>query len=178
MPGRIAVVDEQDRFVRWEERPTIHEQRLVHRSVNVLVFDGAGRLLLQRRHRSKQTFPGCWDLSCSGHVEESDYPGHPDEHLERVYAEVAARELQEELGIRAPLEPLAHFPPEPGVHYEQMALFLARSDGPYVLQATEVEEVRPVTPAALRAMLDGGHEPVTASLRHVAGWLRRSGLWS
>lgn len=59
---RIAVVDDANRFVRWEDRGTIHEQRLVHRSVHVMIFDGQGNLLVQRRHASKQTY----------HVEESD----------------------------------------------------------------------------------------------------------
>jgi isopentenyldiphosphate isomerase len=90
MPGRIAVVDTANRFVRWEDRRTIHEQRLVHRSIHVLLYDSAGRLLVQRRHASKQTHPRCWDVSCAGHVEESDYTGGPDDDLDAVYAAVAA----------------------------------------------------------------------------------------
>ena len=40
---RHPAQDEANRFIRWEERRTIHEQRLPHRSVHVLLFDGAGR---------------------------------------------------------------------------------------------------------------------------------------
>lgn len=167
MPGRIAVIDAANRFVRWEDRRIIHEQRLIHRSVYILVFDAAGRLLLQRRHAGKQTNPRCWDVSVAGHVEESDYPAGPDDRLDEVYAAVAARELAEELGVTAALEALEHLGPEPGVHYEQIRLFRARSDGPFTPQPDEVEEIRLATRAELAALLASG-EPVTPALRWLA----------
>ena len=162
MSIRIAVVDAANRFVRWEDRRTIHEQRLVHRSVHVLVFDTVGRALVQRRHATKQTYAGYWDTSCAGHVEDGDYHAGPDDDLDAVYARVAARELMEELGIAAPLRLLARLPPEPDVHYEQVHLFACTSDGPFTLQADEVEEVRFVRTDELP-------EPATPMLR----WLVR-----
>ncbi len=170
MAGRIAVVDEHNRFVRWEARRVIHEQRLVHRSVHVLLWDSQGRLLVQRRHRDKQTYPRYWDVSCAGHVEESDYVRGPDDDLDAVDAAVAARELEEELGVRAPLRRIATFGPEPGVHYEQIHLFEARSDGPFTLQADEVEEHRLLTRAEADALL-ASDEPVTHALRSFLGKL-------
>ncbi|MGE0710417.1 MAG: NUDIX domain-containing protein [Planctomycetota bacterium] len=177
MAGRIAVVDAENRFVRWEDRRTVHVERLVHRSIHVLIFDAEGRLLLQRRHRDKQTYPRYWDLSCAGHVEESDYPGGPDEALDQVYREVAAREVEEELGVRPALEELGHFPPEPGVHYEQIRLFRGASDGPFVIQEEEVEELRPVSSAEL-AELERQGEPLTEALCWFVAWLRDRGLWA
>ncbi len=177
MAGRIAVVDFGNRFVRWEERQTIHERQLVHRSVHVLVFDGASRLLVQRRHRDKQTYPRFWDVSCAGHVEESDYLAGPDEQLDAVYAQVAARELREELGISPALEPLGLFGPEPGVHYEWLQLFRATDNGPYTLQADEVEEHRCLARTELPAWLEGS-EAITHSLRWLLRWLSEGeGRW-
>ena len=176
MAGRIAVVDTQNQFVRWEERAEIHRQRLIHRSVHVLVFDSQERLIVQRRHRRKDTYPGHWDNSVAGHVEESDYLAGPDEHLDEVYRQVAERELLEELGVRAPIEELGHFPPEQAVHYEQLRLFRAHSDGPYHIQEEEVEEVRALTPDEYRALRDAG-EPVTNALMYFVDWLHRRGLW-
>lgn len=179
MAGRIAVVDAKDRFVRWEERRAVHEQELVHRSIHVLLFDTRGRLLLQRRHRAKQTYPGHWDLSCSGHVEESDYgPDGPDADLDRVYLEVARREVEEELGVRVLLEPVGHFGPTKGVHYEQIRLFTGTSDGPFTAQIDEVEELRHVTRAEYAAMEKGGREPLTLTLRWLAREARGVGGWS
>lgn len=173
MSGRIAVVDEENRFLRWEERRVIHERRLLHRSIHILLFDRAGRLVVQRRHASKQTYPRFWDVSCCGHVEESDYQGaHPDADLDAVYARVAHRELVEELGVDAPLELLAHLPPTAGVHYEQIHLYRGTSDGPFVLQADEVAELRAVTAAELAELA-----PITDTLAFLAEWLRRRGVW-
>jgi isopentenyldiphosphate isomerase len=173
---RIAVVDLDDRFLRWEERHTIHVERLVHRSIHVLVFDSEGRLLIQRRHRDKQTYPSHWDDSCAGHVEEPDYTGGPDEDLDAVYQAVARRELEEELGIKPEISLLGHFPPIADVHYEQLRLFRADSDGPFVLQPEEVEEVRRVTCPELEAMIAGG-EAVTDALRYFSSWARAQGHW-
>lgn len=97
-PTAIAIVDRDNRFLRWSDRDEVHRDRRPHRSVQILVFDSAGRLWIQRRHPDKQTCPSFWDVSASGHVEASDYLGGPDERLDEVYRGVAARELAEELG--------------------------------------------------------------------------------
>lgn len=173
MSGRIAVVDDANRFVRWEDRHTIHAQRLVHRSVHVMIFDGQGRLVIQRRHASKGTYPRHWDISVAGHVEESDYLGGPDERLAEVYADVATREVREELGVSPALAFLGSFGPEPGVHYEQIQLFRGTSDGPFTLQADEVEEYRLIAPPDWPAFVASG-EPLTHALRWWLDWLGRS----
>ncbi|MCO5168103.1 MAG: NUDIX domain-containing protein [Planctomycetes bacterium] len=178
MAGRIAVVDAGDRFVAWEDRRVVHERRLSHRSIHVLLVDSRGRLLLQRRHRRKETHPGHWDLSCSGHVEESDYgPGGPDADLDRVYAAVARREVEEELGVRATLREVGHFGPVEGVHYEQLRLFVGASDGPFTAQADEVEDLRHVSRADLAALRGGGLEPLTPTLLWFADLLTDLGDW-
>ena len=177
MAGRIAVVDERDRFVRWEQRRVIHEQRLVHRSVHVMLFDSRGRLIVQQRHRDKQTYPLHWDISCCGHVEESDYLGGPDEALDRVYAEVAARELEEELGVVTELERLAHFAPIAGVHYEQLRLFRGVSDAALRLQAEEVEQAGARSRGELAAMRADPSVQLTISLEFFLDWLEREEAW-
>lgn len=176
MSGRIAVVDSANRFLRWADRRTIHEQRLVHRSAYVLIFDSNRHLLVQRRHRGKQTYPRTWDISCAGHVEESDYRGNLDDDLDTVYAAVAARELYEELGVSPPLTLLGRFAPEPGVHYEQIHLFTGKSDGPYTLQADEVEEYLMLARDDVAAWL-ASPEPVTHTLRWFLGWLTVGERW-
>jgi isopentenyldiphosphate isomerase len=171
---RIAVVSEQNRFLRWVDRREVHANRLPHRSVHVLLFNAAGELLIQRRHREKLTFPGTWDLSCAGHVEEPDYTAGPDDDLDAVYDAVARRELFEELGVRADLELLGRFGPEPGVHYEHLHLYRASHEGPFVIQEDEVEEVRFVSPDAFDRMVSDGAEKVVPALVWFVGWVRRT----
>ena len=175
--GRIAVVDRDNRFVRWTDRAEIHADRLIHRSVHVALFHPDGRMLIQRRHPEKTTYPDHWDIAVAGHVEEPDYTGGPDEALDEVYADVAARELHEELGITAPLQPLTHCPPEPNVHYEQARLFTATHPGPFTLQPEEVVEVRWVDAAGLDAMIADADTPTTRALGWQVGLLRDLGRW-
>lgn len=82
------VVDEADRVVGRELRAEVHRRSLRHRAVHVLVFDSAGHLFLQKRSLTKDTWPGAWDSSCSGHVDSGE-----------DYDAAARRELVEELGI-------------------------------------------------------------------------------
>jgi isopentenyl-diphosphate delta-isomerase type 1 len=86
---RLTVVDEHDRPVGVATREFVHRHGLRHRSVHILVFDPAGRLLLQKRARGKDENPGLWDTSAAGHVAAGE-----------GYARAARRELAEELGIR------------------------------------------------------------------------------
>ena len=172
MAVRVAVVDENNRFVRWTSREEVHADRLPHRSVQVLLHDSQGRLVLQRRNADKRTYPLCWDLSASGHVEEPDYPdpSRPDHALDAIYDAVAARELEEELGVRAPLERLGTFEPEPGVHYEHFVLYRGTHDGPYTAQPEEVAEIRAYDPAELQALLESDAER-TRSLEYLLAWV-------
>ncbi len=165
MSARVAEVDEHNRFVRWVTREVCHAERLPHRSVQILLWDSAGRLVLQRRHPDKRTWPDAWDVAASGHVEEPDYPdpSRPDDDLDAIYDAVAHRELFEELGVRAPLERLGAFGPEPGVHYEHFVLYRGVADGPYVPQPEEVSEVRAFTAHELAELL-AGEARRTASL--------------
>jgi isopentenyldiphosphate isomerase len=175
---RVAVVDDRNRFVRWAHRPEIHAARLPHRSVQVLLFDPDGRLVLQRRARTKATHPGYWDASASGHVEEPDYfdPAKPDDRLDEVYDAVAVRELAEELGVVAPLERLGAFAPLPGVHYEHYVLYRGVSAGPFRAQPEEVEEVRAFDSAGFDALVASG-DLVTESVKWLVRWARDRGLF-
>ena len=137
----VAVVDENDQFIRWASRQEVHQKHLVHRSIHVLVFDSQNRLVVQQRSANKATYPSYWDVSCSGHVECIDYQSEPNEDLDELYRRVAQRELEEELGVIADLHYIQSFKPVANVHYEQFQLFMAHSDGPFVLQASEVSQV-------------------------------------
>ena len=76
-----------------KERSTVHRDGDWHGTAHIwLVRRQNGRLqvLLQKRSREKETFPGCFDTSCAGHLSAGD-----------SFAEGALRELSEELGIQA-----------------------------------------------------------------------------
>jgi isopentenyl-diphosphate delta-isomerase type 1 len=155
------VLDLDDRVVGQAPRHEVHARKLLHRAVHVLVYDPNGHLFLQRRSPGKDTFPGCWDSSCSGHVDTGeDYPG------------AARRELGEELGVDTglPLRPLLKLRASPETGYEFIQIFLLGPlAGPFDLNPEEITEGRWIVPDELDILI--GEYP-----DHVAGSLRL--LWS
>ena len=57
--------------------------------IHVCIFNSRGEMLIQKRRKEKDTWPGKWDLSCGGHVTAGEKSG-----------EAAEREVWEELGVR------------------------------------------------------------------------------
>jgi len=75
------------------ERSIVHRDGIPHRTAHVWItriYNEKQQILLQLRSRSKDSFPGMYDTSSAGHIPAGDEP-----------AVSAARELEEELGIRA-----------------------------------------------------------------------------
>ena len=141
----VTQVRADGEFVRWVARETVHEQQLIHRSINVFVFHPDGRLLIQKRAAIKRTFANFWDLSCSGHVDYSDHPNGDPNATKEAYFSAATRELEEELGISTKLEEVGEFAPFAGVNIERTMFYRTVSAGPFVLQESEVSQVKWVT---------------------------------
>lgn len=113
----LPVVDDQDRPVGLAPRWRIHRDGLRHRAVHVLLFDTAGRVYLQQRSAAKDTHPGKWTSSASGHVD----PGEE-------YHQTARRELAEELGLDLEPLPAGKLPAGPTTDNEFSAVYYLVSD--------------------------------------------------
>ncbi len=140
------IVDAHDRVVGRAPRGEVHAKNLIHRATHVLLHDAHGRLLLQRRSPAKDTFPGCWDSSCSGHLDAGeDYP------------EAARRELGEELGFfddKLQLRPVVKLPTCAQTGHEFIQVYvMGPASGPFDPNPAEITETRWVTVAELDAML-------------------------
>lgn len=123
------LVDEQDNVIGLVRRGDAHANpALLHRSVQTLVFDGAGRVLLQLRSARKDLFPRYYCASASGHVLAGE-----------DYASTAARELHEELGVSVPLTAVGKALARSAFESEMTALFLARCDGPFHFDPVETD---------------------------------------
>ncbi len=124
------VVDEQDRVVGRARRAEVHARRLRHRAVHVLCFDEAGRVFLQRRSMAKDSAPGKWCASCSGHLDAGE-----------DYAAAALRELAEEIGARvepAALEPWLRLEACRETGMEFVWVYRVRHAGPFTLHPAEI----------------------------------------
>ncbi len=74
------------------ERGRAHTEGVMHRTAHVWLVrrkEGRVQLLLQKRCNTKESFPGCYDISSAGHIPAGC-----------GYKQSALRELEEELGIR------------------------------------------------------------------------------
>jgi len=72
-----------------------HRRGDLHRAFSVLIHDGGGSVLLQKRHPAKYHSGGLWSNACCGHPR----PGEDT-------AAAAGRRLSEEMGFACELNPL------------------------------------------------------------------------
>lgn len=136
---------------------------LLHRAFSVLLFNSQRELLLQRRADSKITFPGVWANSCCSHplftAEEQD------ERQYRGVKRAAIRKMAQELGVPSGNLQEKDFILMTRVHYhadsedawaeeEMDYILVTRANITLQPNPNEVADVRWVTPAGLRVMLD------------------------
>lgn len=135
MPGSekteewFDVVDEVDTVVSRATRREVHARGLRHRAVHVLVFNRAGELFLQKRSLNKDTAPGAWDSSASGHVGGGE-----------AYDACAVRELREEIGLHAPTPTRwLRLPACDETGQEFVWVYRLEAEGPFTLHPEEIE---------------------------------------
>ena len=131
-----------------KERSMVHRSGDLHRTVHMWVVrkrqDGGLDVLLQKRSRDKDAYPGCYDISSAGHMHAGD-----------DFETSAIRELSEELGIIADKKELRFigfhegyvedvFWGQPFKDWEISAVYLYEKQidpDSLTLQKSEVEEV-------------------------------------
>lgn len=138
------VVNERDEIVGRASRREVHARRLRHRAVHVLVFNQAGQIFLQKRSMKKDSSPGCWDSSCSGHVDAGE-----------DYDATAVRELREEIGLRVRAAPPRWFRVAAcaDTGEEFVWVYRLRAEGPFELDPDEIERGGWFAPAEVDAWM-------------------------
>ena len=134
------VVDDRDEIVGRQSRSEVHRLGLKHRAVHVVLFNGRGKIFLQKRSMKKDCFPGAWDSSASGHLDVGE-----------SYDTCAVRELREELGVEVqrPLERLFKIDACPETGQEFVWVYRLVAEGPFTLQPEEIERGDWFTPEEL-----------------------------
>jgi 16S rRNA (adenine1518-N6/adenine1519-N6)-dimethyltransferase len=125
---RLPVVDKNDRMLRCAPRSEVHGNNLPHRAVHILIFDQAGAVYLQQRSRWKQRHSLKWDSSAAGHVVARE-----------SYEETARRELEEELGIKVPLEKILKLSASARTEHEFVWLYRGKFRGNPIINRREIE---------------------------------------
>ncbi len=124
------VVDDRDRVVGKQIRREVHRRGLKHRAIHLLVFNARGEVFLQKRSFKKDTFPGAWDSSASGHLDSGE-----------TYDACAVREAREEIGLFLDRTPKRLFKIEACAQTGQEFVWVYRTDanGPFRLNLDELE---------------------------------------
>jgi isopentenyl-diphosphate delta-isomerase type 1 len=96
----VILVDENDNPVGTAEKLEAHRKNLRHRAFSVFIYRKSPQpeLLLQQRASGKYHSPNLWTNTCCSHP-------RPNEDI--ILA--GQRRLEEEMGIKAPLEAIGRF---------------------------------------------------------------------
>lgn len=122
------VVDEQNEVIGQRPRGEVHAEKLRHRAVHIFAFNKRGEIFLQKRSRWKDKQARKWDSSAAGHVNAG-----------QSYEETAQRELEEELGVQAPVELVGEIDACHNTGWEFVKIYRARHNGPFQLPPSEIE---------------------------------------
>ncbi|MBI2617803.1 NUDIX domain-containing protein [Candidatus Gottesmanbacteria bacterium] len=159
------IVDTNDVVVGSATRREVHaNKKLIHRSINVLVYNKTGALFFQKRSPTKDTDREKWTISCSGHVERGG-----------DYKEAAHRELQEELGVDMEIEKVDKFVCFAPYETEMAMVFKASYEGPFLLNETEISSGTFFTQNELLKQLEEGKIKLSFMAEKILGkigWLK------
>lgn len=158
----VVIVDENDQEVGLALLRDAWEQGLTYRTVQVMVEDGQGKVLLQKRASSMELFPGRWEVSVAGHVDKGF-----------TYESAAKAEVVEELGIENfQLEEVGsyfikrRYPGRIMRHFSKVYRMLDTSEG-FTPDVHEVGELRWFTIEDAKRLVSEHPEQTTDVLREV-----------
>ncbi len=134
--------------VKSREECHVDNPGFYHKPAWSWVYNSKGEVLVQKRSMNKKVFPGCWDMSCAGHVDAG----------ERTI-DGLIREVKEELGVDIS-EKDCHFEFEyiEDECFEIGQLYTIKMDREakdFNIQEEEVEQVKWVSFEEFKKMLFG-----------------------
>ncbi len=157
----VDIVSEDNEVIAQSSRAQMRAERLRHRATYIVVHDGMGKILVQRRTDIKDFMPGMLDATAGGVVQAGE-----------ALLESARREAEEELGIAGvPFAEHGQFYFEDEHCRVWGGLFSCVSHGPFALQESEISEVCWMEPEEITARCD---EFTPDTLKALSLWLSRN----
>lgn len=156
----VDIVNEENEVIAQASREQMRAQCLRHRATYIVVHDGMGKILVQRRTETKDFLPGMLDATAGGVV-------RADEQL----LELRVAKRKKSWHCRCPFAEHGQFYFEDKNCRVWGALFSCVSHGPFALQEDEVSEVCWLTPEEITARCD---EFTPDSLKALALWMKRN----
>lgn len=127
----VIVVDKNDNPIDYVSRGEAHQQKLLHRTVVITVYNDKDQVLLQKRSSKMDNNPGKWSNASGGHVPKDS-----------SYEEAAQREIMEELGISPKLTHIKTTLINDPAHMAMTAIYKTASNGPFNFNTEEIDEVK------------------------------------
>lgn len=145
---QIQIVTEHDEPLRASNKHDAYINGSFHRMARVMVEDGNGRILLQKRAKHMEMYPDRWDNSAAGYVDDGE-----------DYLTAALRELNEEIGLsNVTLTPLGYYQSSSMFDWRHLNRFnqvyklIADQDTKFKLKADEVAAVEWYTVDEIRRL--------------------------
>lgn len=136
---QFVVVDKNDKIIEYRKRFECHHNpKLIHRAVDIVIFNKKGEVLLQKRSQFKDTNPGFFGLSTAGHVAVGE-----------TYKQTAIREMMEEIGIKIKLKYKGKHFYQDKRESEMTAVYVGNYDGSFKIDKQEVESVKFYSPSEI-----------------------------
>lgn len=138
----VTLVNEKDEVIGSKDRTLLLDTDR-WRIVTIWLENSGGEVLLAQRSMAKKNNPGKWGPAAAGTVEYGE-----------TYDMTAKRELQEELGVDVPLQPVGVFMHHSMIGSRADMGFVGYTDQPaeaFTIQTEEVEQIKWVGKAALQA---------------------------
>ena len=148
MHDEVVLVNEHDDEIGYMPKLEAHQKGVLHRAFSVFIFNTKGEVLLQQRAFGKYHSEGLWSNTCCS---------HPLPH--ESTASGAARRLQEEMGIQAPLNFLYSFLYKVKLEnslteHELDHVFWGISDHEPIINTAEASNFKYISITDLRADID------------------------
>lgn len=139
----LVVVNKNDKVLDYLPRKVVHAQKLLHRTVAVSVYNDKGQILMQKRAAKMDNNPSKWSNASGGHVTKG-----------KDYDEVANAEITEELGIKPKLTLIKKMFINDPVHNTMTSIYKTQSNGPFIFNKEEINEIRFFSKEDLKAIED------------------------
>ncbi len=152
----LVLVDSEDRDVGFLDKAAAHRGAgTLHRAFSLFIFNSSGELLLQQRAAGKRLWPGYWSNACCSHPRRG-------ESLDQAIH----RRLEEELGLKCPLQFLFKFEYQAqfdadGAEHELCSVYAGHNDRLPRTNLNEIAAVRYLAPATLDAEMAAQPEVFT-----------------
>jgi isopentenyl-diphosphate Delta-isomerase len=72
MSQKIAIIDENDNIIGYEEKLIVHQKAILHRAFSLFILNDKQEMLLQRRAKQKYHSPCLWTNACCSHLPEGE----------------------------------------------------------------------------------------------------------